>query len=185
MSGLDGAPAGGLIATPGGGAVSWEEALSRLPHANLAVISVPDEYAAAEIEHGIEAGLHGFCFSSGVALADEVRLKQLAASRGVLLMGPDCGTSIIAGKGMGFANAIRRGPVGLVGGSGTGLQAVSTLIHQAGSGVSHVIGAGSRDASDEVGGMTLFAGLQALLEDDGTRVVVVVSKEPGPAVLAA
>ncbi|HET7421660.1 MAG TPA: hypothetical protein VFL27_14875 [Candidatus Dormibacteraeota bacterium] len=159
---------------------SWDEALAVLPGANLAVISVPGDYAAPEIEHALSRGLHVFCFSSNVSLGDEARLKQLASSRGLLLMGPDCGTAIIAGKGIGFSNAVRRGPIGIVGGSGTGIQAVSCLIDAAGSGISHAIGCGSRDLLDEIGGITTFAGLRALAGDPETKAIVVVSKTPGP-----
>lgn len=173
-------------ASPDGGRVarSWDEVSTVLPGANLAVVSVPGQYAAAEVEHALSCGLHVFCFSSDVALQDEIRLKRLASSHGLLLMGPDCGTAIIAGTGIGFANVVRRGPVGVVGGSGTGMQAVSCLIDGAGSGVSHAIGCGSRDLSDEVGGVTTFAGLQALVDDEATRAIVVVSKTPGIATRA-
>lgn len=174
----------GTVVDAGRFARGWDDALSQLPDANLVVISVPGEYAATEIEHALDRGLHVFCFSSNVPLADEVRLKQLAASSDLLLMGPDCGTAIIAGKGLGFSNVVRGGPIGIVGGSGSGIQAVSSLIDAGGSGVSHAIGCGSRDLSDDVGGITTFAGLHALADDAQTKVIVVVSKTPGQATLA-
>jgi FdrA protein len=158
---------------------SLADAVAAHPSANLAVISVPGEYAAAEIGHALDQGLHVFCFSSNVALEDEIELKRRAGAKGLLLMGPDCGTAIIAGKGIGFANVVRRGPIGIVGPSGTGIQAVCCLVHQAGSGISHAIGTGSRDPCDEVGGVSTLAALTSLLEDDQTRVVVLVSKTPG------
>jgi FdrA protein len=183
IAGLDALLAGTAV-DAGKSASGWDDALSRLPNANLAVISVPGEFAAAEIEQALDRGLHVFCFSSNVPLGDEVRLKQLAASRDLLLMGPDCGTAMIAGKGLGFSNVVRRGPIGIVGGSGSGIQAVSCLIDAAGSGVSHAIGCGSRDLSDDVGGITTFAGLHALADDAQTKVIVVVSKTPGQTTLA-
>jgi len=128
--------------------------------------------------------LHVFLFSSNVPLKDELELKAMAHDRGLLCMGPDCGTSIIAGKGLGFANAVRRGSVGIVGASGTGIQVVSTLLDQFGVGVSHAIGCGSRDLTNEVGGATAIAGLDALLRDDSTQVVVLISK-PAPAEVTA
>jgi FdrA protein len=170
------------VAQPSAGsAESLDGALQRLPEASLAVISVPGEYAAYEARRALERGLHVFVFSDNVALEDEIALKREAAERGLLLMGPDCGTAIIAGAGIGFANAVRRGPIGVVGPSGTGIQQVTSLIHTYGSGVSHAIGAGSRDLSDAVGGLTTLAALQALAEDDETRVIVVVAKPPGAA----
>jgi len=161
-----------------------DAAVLRQPESNLAVISLPGEYAAAEARRALELGLHVFLFSSNVPLKDELELKAMAHDRGLLCMGPDCGTSIIAGKGLGFANAVRRGSVGIVGASGTGIQVVSTLLDQFGVGVSHAIGCGSRDLTNEVGGATAIAGLDALLRDDSTQVVVLISK-PAPAEVTA
>jgi succinyl-CoA synthetase alpha subunit len=160
------------------------DALEDLPAADLAVISVPGQYAAREARQAIERGLNVFLFSDNVPVEQEIELKRLAAERGVIVMGPDCGTAIVAGVGVGFANVVRRGPIGVVGASGTGIQEVTTLVHRAGSGVSHAIGTGSRDPTDEVGGVSTFAALDALEADASTRVVVLVSKPPGAATLA-
>jgi succinyl-CoA synthetase alpha subunit len=127
-------------------------------------------------------GLHVFLFSDNVPLAEEQAIKRLAAKKNLLVMGPDCGTAIIGGVPLGFANAVRRGAIGIVGASGTGMQEVSCRIHALGEGVSHAIGTGSRDVYEEVGGTTLLAGLDLLARDPGTRVIVIVSKPPSPAV---
>ena len=152
--------------------------------ANLALISVPGEYAAAEALKALRLGLHVMLFSADVAEADEVSLKQYAADNGLLVMGPDCGTAIINGIPLGFANVVRRGDIGCIGASGTGLQEVTTLIHQGGAGVSQVIGTGGRDLSRAVGGLSTLQGLDALARDPGTRVIVLVSKPLGPEVAA-
>jgi succinyl-CoA synthetase alpha subunit len=120
-------------------------------------------------------------FSDGVPLEDEVRLKRMGRERGLLVMGPDCGTSIINGIGLGFADVVKRGPIGIVAAAGTGAQAVSSLI-SAGPGVSHVIGTGSRDLHDEVGGITMLMGIQYLVDDPGTQTIVLISKPPSPTV---
>jgi FdrA protein len=169
---------------------SLRAAVGRAPAANLAVVSVPGAYAALEAEEALRAGLHVFLFSDNVPLDDEVRLKALADERDRLLMGPDCGTSIIAGVGLGFANAVRAGPVGIVGASGTGIQQVSCLLDAAGVGVSHAIGTGGRDLAEAVGGRTTRRGrtrraLALLAADPTTRVVVLISKPPSPAVARA
>lgn len=156
--------------------------VERLGHATLAQISVPGPYAAAEALKALKRGLHVFLFSDNVPLAQEQAVKRLAASRNLLVMGPDCGTALIAGVPLGFANAVRRGAIGIVGASGTGMQEVSCRIHALGEGVSHAIGTGSRDVYDEIGGTTLLAGLALLARDPGTRVIVIVSKPPAPAV---
>ncbi|MBX5457901.1 MAG: acyl-CoA synthetase FdrA [Thermogemmatispora sp.] len=163
---------------------SLEEALRRQPEARLAMISVPGPYAALEAELALRAGLHVFLFSDNVPLQEEIALKQLAQQRGLLLMGPDCGTALLHGVGLGFVNVVPRGPIGIVGASGTGIQQVMSLIAQQGSGISQIIGSGGRDLSREVGAITTLAGIRLLLEDEETRVIVLVSKPPAPEVAA-
>ena len=152
---------------------------------SLALLSIPGDHVAYEAAAALEAGLHVFCFSDGVSLEDEVRLKRRAAERDLLFMGADCGTAIIDGVALGFANAVGRGPVGIVGASGTGVQEVSCLLDAAGIGVSHAIGVGGRDLSAEVGGLMTRAGLKLLAADPDTRVIVVISKPPDPQVAEA
>ena len=169
-------PAAGLFQT----AHSLRGALAARPALNLALISVPGEYAAAEARRALRAGLHVMLFSDNVPLEEEVALKQEADRLGLLCMGPDCGTALIGGVPLGFANRVRRGRVGLVAASGTGLQAVSCQIHQLGEGISHALGCGGRDLQAAVGGRATLAGLSALAADPGTAVLVVISK-PGDA----
>jgi succinyl-CoA synthetase alpha subunit len=154
--------------------------LAAFAQANLALISVPGIYAAAEARKALKQGLHVMLFSDNVAVEDEVALKRLAAERGLLMMGPDCGTAIIGGVPLGFANVVRRGSVGVVGASGTGMQEVTALVHRYGAGISHAIGTGSRDLSAPVGGLMTLAAMKALLDDPATSVLVVVSKPPHP-----
>jgi succinyl-CoA synthetase alpha subunit len=161
-----------------------DEALARRPRPNIALISVPGLYAAREARQALERGLHVFLFSDNVSLEDERDLKELSRDRGLLLMGPDCGTSIIGGVGLGFANGVRRGPIGVIGASGTGIQEITCLIHGLGSGVSHAMGIGGRDLSDSIGGISLLSALSALEKDPETRVILVVSKPPGRETLA-
>jgi FdrA protein len=120
--------------------------------------------------------MHVFCFSSGVSPDDERALKDLAASKGLLLLGPDCGTAILDGVAIGFANAVEPGPVGIIGASGTGTQEVCCLLDAAGVGVSHAIGVGARDLSPEIGGTMTFRALDLLVDDPATQTIVVVSK---------
>jgi succinyl-CoA synthetase alpha subunit len=156
--------------------------LAELERATLAQVAVPGPYAAAEAMKALKAGLHVFLFSDNVPLAEELAVKRLAAKKGLLVMGPDCGTAILGGVPLGFANAVRRGAIGLVGASGTGIQEASCRIHALGEGVSHAIGTGSRDVSEEIGGPTLLAGLALLARDPATRVITIVSKPPAPSV---
>jgi FdrA protein len=152
------------------------------PEAQLAVISVPGQFAAAEARQALVDGLHVFLFSDNVALKDEVELKRLARERGLLLMGPDCGTSILHGVGLGFANVVRRGRIGVVGASGTGIQEVTSLVHAAGHGISHAIGTGTRDLHAAVGGVTTLQAIELLGQDAGTESIVLVSKPSDPEV---
>ncbi|NUW31030.1 FdrA family protein [Nonomuraea sp. SMC257] len=148
--------------------------------AGVALVSVPGEHVLPEAVDAIEAGLDVMIFSDGVPVRQEVLLKRLAAERGVLVMGPDCGTAVIAGVGLGFANVLRPGPVGVVAASGTGAQQVTSLLDLAGAGVSHVLGVGGRDLSREVGGLSAVRALRLLDEDPATELIVLVSKPPDP-----
>ena len=162
---------------------SLDEALSRQAASNLAVISVPGEYAAAETEAALGRGMNVFLFSDHVSAEDEVALKKKASEQGLIVMGPDCGTALIGGKGIGFANAVRRGTIGVVAASGTGLQEFTCLVHRSGLGISHGLGTGGRDLSDPVGGLSTLAAIDALEEDPETKVLAIVSKPPGEATL--
>ncbi len=159
---------------------SLGEALEVLTGANLAVISVPGQFATREAMGALAGGLNVFLFSSNVPGEEELDLKKMAKKKGLLLMGPDCGTSIINHKVLGFGNAVREGGIGLVSASGTGLQEVTTLIHKAGLGISQAIGTGGGDLSREVGGITMIQGIKLLEADKQTRVIVLISKPPAP-----
>ena len=172
-----------------GGARSWnpkslDGALDALPAANLAMISAPGAFAAREARRALARGLHVMLFSDNVTVEDECALKAEAGARGLLLMGPDCGTAMLGGAPLGFANAVPRGDVGIVSASGTGLQEVASLIARGGGGVSHGIGVGGRDLGDAVGGATTLRAIDALERDPATRRIVVISKPPGETVAA-
>ena len=157
---------------------------THLAAANLVQISVPGAYAGAEALKALKAGLNVFLFSDNVPLEQERAIKQLAQARGLLVMGPDCGTAIISGVPLGFANVVRRGSIGLIGASGTGLQEISSQIHVMGAGVSHAIGTGGRDVKAEIGGITMLMALDLLAADADTKVIGMVSKPPAPEVMA-
>jgi FdrA protein len=148
----------------------------------LAIVSVPGAHAVAEAADAIAAGRSVLIFSDGVPVEHEVALKRAARDAGVLVMGPDCGTAIVSGVALGFANVVRPGPVGLVAASGTGAQQISCLLDMAGIGVSHVLGVGGRDLSAAVGGLATLDALAALDADPATERVLLVSKPPAPSV---
>ncbi|HAL92971.1 MAG TPA: FdrA family protein [Verrucomicrobia bacterium] len=158
-------------------------AAAALPGANLALISVAGRYAAREARKSLAAGLHVMLFSDNVSIEDEVALKKEAHKKGLIVMGPDCGTSIINGVPLAFANVVPRGSIGIVGASGTGTQEVACIIANEGSGVSQAIGTGGRDVKDAVGGITFLDAMQALAADRETKVLLLVAKPPQPKVL--
>ncbi len=168
--------AGRLVGSPRFATLSG--AARQSPDANLAIISVPGEHAAREARLALDLGLHAMLFSDNVPLDDEVALKEYAHGKGLLVMGPDCGTAILGGTGLCFANAVRRGRIGIVAASGTGSQEISVRIHELGSGISQLIGTGGRDLSERVGGIMMIDALQALARDEDTDVIVLVSKPP-------
>ena len=162
---------------------SFEKAVESLPGANFSLISVPGKYAADEARKALEKGLHVMIFSDNVPIEKEVELKKYAQKNNLLVMGPDCGTAIINGVPLAFANVVKRGNIGIVAASGTGLQEVTSLISNGGGGISQAIGTGGRDVKKEVGGITFISALKALAEDKNTGVILLVSKPPHPEVL--
>jgi FdrA protein len=157
-------------------------AVNTLPDANLALISVPGDFAAAEARKAMGLGLNVMIFSDNVPLDQEAALKRQGRERGLMVMGPDCGTAIIGGVPLGFANVVPRGDIGIIGASGTGIQEVSCLIARAGRGISHAIGTGGRDLSAEIGAITTLMAIDALDADAGTNEIVLISKPPAASV---
>jgi FdrA protein len=164
---------------------SLQMAVSKNPARNFALVSVPGDYAAAEAMKALRLGMDVMVFSDNVPPEAELALKQYAQQNDLMVMGPDCGTAIVNGVPLGFANVTRRGPVGVVGASGTGTQEVTVRIHQLGSGISQALGTGGHDLAASIGGISMLHGLKALAEDPATKVIVLVSKPPAPKVAAA
>lgn len=155
-----------------------KSALKYNKDANMAVISLPGKYAADEARRALLSGLNVMLFSDNVTVEEEIELKKLGRDRGLLVMGPDCGTAIINGVPLCFGNVVRRGDIGIVGASGTGTQEVTVIIDKLGAGVSQVIGTGGRDLKSEIGGIMMLEGFKALIDDPATRVIVLISKPP-------
>jgi FdrA protein len=161
-----------------------EDAVATLPDANVAIVSVPGPFAALEAHKALSQGLHVLLFSDNVPVGDEVALKERGASLGLLVMGPGAGTAMLGGTGLGFANAVRAGRVGVVAAAGTGAQEVMCLLDRWGEGVSQAIGVGGRDLSSAVGGTMAGLALRALAADPATEAILLVSKPPSPDVAA-
>lgn len=160
-------------------------AIEQQPASNVAIVSVPGDYAALECHKALTAGLDVLLFSDNVSLEDEVELKTRAREMGRLVMGPGAGTAMLAGVGLGFANRVSKGPIGVVAAAGTGAQEVMSLLDRWGVGVTHVIGVGGRDLSADVGAIMARSGIEALEADDATEAILLVSKPPSPEVAAA
>jgi FdrA protein len=174
------APSGGLDAP----APKTVGSAARTNAANITLLSVPGEHAFVEAMEALESGRHVMIFSDNVPVSQEIILKKYGAAHGLLVMGPDCGTAIVNGLGLGFANAMQPGSVGMVGASGTGIQQMCCLLDDAGIGVRHALGTGSHDLSEEVGAISTLQALTALDDDPATDVIVVISKPPAASVAA-
>ncbi|WP_091543472.1 acyl-CoA synthetase FdrA [Alkaliphilus peptidifermentans] len=157
-----------------------ESTLKNVPDLNIAIISVPGQYAFAETKKALDNNLHVLLFSDNVSVKDEKTLKEIAKEKGLLMMGPDCGTAIINQVPLAFANVVKKGSIGIVGASGTGIQEASVLIDKFGGGVSQAIGTGGRDLSLDIGGIMMIEGIKALEQDEKTEVVLLISKPPAP-----
>lgn len=160
----------------------FESACQKLPQANLLLVSVAGEYAASVAREGLQANKNVMLFSDNVSLEQEVELKTMARERGLIVMGPDCGTAMIAGSPLAFANVLPEGGIGVIGASGTGIQEITSQIALHQQGISHAIGLGGRDLSADVGGISALTALEMLAADDATRVMAFVSKPPSPQV---
>lgn len=154
------------------------QAIETIKDSNFAVVSLPGAYAAREVKKLLKADKHILLFSDNVSIEDEIKLKDLAISKDLLMMGPDCGTAIINGVGLGFSNKVNSGNIGIVAASGTGLQEVSTIISNLGGGISNAFGTGGRDIKNVVGGKMMLYCLDLLIKDENTNVIVIVSKPP-------
>lgn len=150
----------------------------------LVLISLPGQHAFTEAMDALDAGCDVMIFSDNVPVEQEILLKDVAAERGLLVLGPDCGTTVLGGVGLGFAHTVVPGPIGLVAASGTGAQQILCLLDAAGVGVTAVLGVGGRDMSALVGGRSTRAALAALDEDPATELIMVVSKPPDAQVAA-
>jgi FdrA protein len=181
-SAAGGGEAGGAAPQP---ITSLQMAVGENPAHNFALVSVPGDYAAAEAMKALRLGMDVMIFSDNVAPEAELALKRFAQQHDLMVMGPDCGTAIVNGIPLGFANVVRRGPIGVVGASGTGTQEVTVRVHQLGSGVSQALGTGGHDLAASIGGISMLHGLKALDEDPDTKVILLVSKPPAPDVAAA
>ena len=147
-------------------------------NANLAVISVPGPYAAVQAMTALSQGMNVMLFSDNVSVKDEIMLKDYAATQDLLVMGPDCGTAIIDGVPLCFANVVKKGNIGVIGASGTGTQELTVLLDAADCGITHAIGTGGRDLSEEVEGRTMLAALKLLAQDPATEIIAIISKPP-------
>lgn len=156
---------------------SIEKGLDSIP-ANIALISTPGKYAAEEAERAIDNDLNVLIFSDNVSVEDERRIKEKAHEKGLLVMGPDCGTAILGGVPLAFANVVNQGKIGIVGASGTGIQEVTVQIDRFGGGITHAIGTGGRDLNDKIGAITMIDAIKGLANHKRTEVIVIVSKPP-------
>jgi len=159
------------------------QAVENYTNSTLAVVSLPGKFAYREVKKLLLANKHVLLFSDNVTIEEENKLKDLAIEKGLLMMGPDCGTAIINGVGLGFSNKVKSGTVGIVAASGTGLQEVARLISNGGEGISQAFGTGGRDVQEAVGGKMMLSCLSILEKDNNTNVVVVVSKPPASLVM--
>lgn len=162
-------------------------ALAACPKANLCSVAVPGEYALGEVKKALNAGLHCVVFSNNVPLSDEREMKELAWEKGLLCMGPDCGVANINGAALVLASINNRGPFGICGASGVGIQHVAAILHEAGTGISQTIGTGGNDLKNEVGGIMMLMGIDALEADPETKYIALIARRIGdlvePAIL--
>lgn len=154
------------------------EAGQKQNDSNICIISVPGKYATDLSMDALKNKMNVLLFSDNVSIEDELKLKEYSTSKNLLLMGPDCGTAMINGTPLGFANKVKSGKIGIIAASGTGLQEVMVLLHQNSIGIKQAIGTGGRDLSEKIGALTMLQALKALNEDDDIDILLIISKPP-------
>ena len=164
-------------------APTLDAALGEDPAINLALFSIPGPSVRREAERALSKGLHCLIFSDNVSIEDEVALKRMGRERGLLVMGPDCGTAHIGGVGLGFCNVVRPGGIGVAGAAGTGIQEAMAAVDASGGGISCALGTGGRDVTAAVGGLAMIQAIETLSEDAATEVLLVLGKPPEPAAM--
>lgn len=162
---------------------SFSTVKNKMPDANIALISIPGEYAYKESMKALKQGMNVFLFSDNVSIIEEKNLKEYANNNGLIVMGPDCGTSLINSIPFAFSNEVEKGNIGIIGASGTGIQEIMTNISNLGGGISHAIGLGGRDLKGEIGAISTFKALELLEKDENTKIIVFVSKPPAKEIL--
>ena len=174
---------GGAGALANLSAPTLDAALGKDPLINLALFSIPGPSVRREAQRALAKGLHCLIFSDNVSIEDEVALKRMGRERGLLVMGPDCGTAHIGGVGLGFCNVVRPGGIGIAGAAGTGIQEAMAAVDASGGGIFCALGTGGRDVSDEVCGLAMIQAIETLREDAATEVLLVLGKPPEPAAM--
>ncbi|MBP7654797.1 acyl-CoA synthetase FdrA [Candidatus Dependentiae bacterium] len=161
---------------------SIADGIKEYADSNLVLFSIPGPFVKREAKTALSAGKNVMIFSDNVTIDEELELKQIAKQNGLIVMGPDCGTSIINGKGIAFANSMPIGKIGIIGASGTGIQQVSCILANKGYGVKHAIGLGGRDLSKQIGGISMLTAIDAMEKDIDIEIVILISKPPFPEV---
>lgn len=162
---------------------SFSTVKNKMPDANIALISIPGEYAYKESMKALKQGMNVFLFSDNVSIEEEKKLKEYANNNNLIVMGPDCGTSHINSIPFAFSNEVEKGDIGVIGASGTGIQEIISNISNLGGGISHAIGLGGRDLKAEIGAISTFKALELLEKDKNTKIIVFVSKPPAKEIL--
>jgi len=149
--------------------------------ANTSVIFVPPAFAGDAISEAAFAGIKVIiCITEGIPVKDMIVAKEIVASRGATLIGPNCPGVITPGEakiGIMPGNIFSAGKVGLISRSGTLTYEAVDQLTKAGLGQSTAIGIGG----DPVIGTNHTDAVKLFEADDDTEAIVLIGEIGGSA----
>jgi succinyl-CoA synthetase alpha subunit len=147
--------------------------------ADVSIIFVPPAFAADAIMEAADAGIKVIvAITEGIPVADMVRAKPYATSRGATLIGPNCPGIMTAGEakvGIMPGFIFTPGRIGIVSKSGTLTYEAVDQVTKAGMGQSTAIGIGG----DPIIGTTTLEAVQLLMADPDTDGIIMIGEIGG------
>ena len=147
--------------------------------ANVSILFVPPAFAADSIMEAADSGIKVIvCITEGIPVADMIKVKPYAESRGATLIGPNCPGVITAGEakvGIMPGFVFKKGRIGVVSKSGTLTYEAADQVVKANMGISTAIGIGG----DPIIGTTTKDAVELLMNDKETDGIIMIGEIGG------
>ena len=147
--------------------------------ADVSILFVPPAFAADSIMEAADSGIKVIvCITEGIPVADMIKAKPYAESRGATLIGPNCPGVITAGEakvGIMPGFVFKKGRIGVVSKSGTLTYEAADQVVKANMGISTAIGIGG----DPIIGTTTKDAVKLLMNDKETDGIIMIGEIGG------